>query len=212
MNKKARAYRHLVKPAVLAAGLLMAGAASAAAAVPAAGHTVTTAPGRYISMYEPGAQPGTGGGLRVLSLGGRTYVLPAGVTQEQFGNTGTRPSGTRYTLTVKGVNLAGQPDSGDRVSALDADATSLTEYQTGQFKNGMAKFSVPAGPFWLLGSFYSKPGGDRIVLHPEINVTGNTTVQLDAGSANSKIEFVTARPTTVDSEIFKLVFLTAAAP
>jgi hypothetical protein len=66
------------------------------------------------------------------------------------------------------------------VRAIDADATSLGQDGNQQFKNGTAKFSVPAGPFWLLAYFYSQPGGSRIVLHPQINVTGNTTVRLDA--------------------------------
>lgn len=208
---------HLPKSAVLAAGLVLptvagAGAATTSATTPA----MAIAPGYFVVVNGLGAQSGAGG-LPALSLKGRIYVLPGGATRARFGNAQAQPSAARYTLTVLGTNLSGKPDNGDTVTAIDADNASRIWHQGDQqFNNGVAKFSVPAGHFWLRGFFVARSGsrvlGAHIDLSPEITVTGNTTVRMDARAADSKIQFVTARRTTVDSEVFELNYLTAAAP
>ena len=116
-----------------------------------------------------------------------------------------RPAVPMHTLTVKGTNLAGKPDTGDSVLLLNVDDTkTLDPIQSQQrFDHGVAKFSVPAGHYFALGGFGSAkvqghPGpATRYVVLPQFTVTGNTTVTMHETAADSKVTMVTPRPTTV---------------
>jgi hypothetical protein len=114
-----------------------------------------------------------------------------------------RPDFPMHTLTVKGTNLAGRPDTGDAVVLLDMDST-LVNTQIGSvsvFYHGTAKYSVPAGHYLAVGYFteFSGPkmAGFRVVTLPQFTVAANTTVALDERTANSRVAFVTPRPSVV---------------
>jgi hypothetical protein len=114
-----------------------------------------------------------------------------------------RPDFPMHTLTVKGTNLAGRPDTGDTVVILDTDST-LFDAQIGSvsvFYHGTAKYSVPAGHYLAIGYFTDFSGpkmvGFRVVTVPQFTVAANTTVALDERTANSRVEFVTPRPSVV---------------
>jgi hypothetical protein len=110
-----------------------------------------------------------------------------------------------YTLTVKGINLTGQPDTGDGVLVLNVDNTKLPgpAQRQREFHDGVAKFSVPAGHYFALGGFDGikihghRGPATRYVVLPQFTVTGNTTVTMRAASASSKVTMVTPRPATV---------------
>ena len=89
-----------------------------------------------------------------------------------------------HTLTVRGTTLSGRPDTGDLVTLIDADNASrfwTFGQDTEPFYHGIAKFSVPAGHFWVIGTFDDVTAthylGTRLVLPPEITVSRNTTVR-----------------------------------
>jgi hypothetical protein len=231
---------HLLTRAVVTAGLAAAVAAGAAmtttahpaaAATPAATATAAQAhqadrpaflvTGEQVSAAAAGAPrvsilagaPGSAGPLQVLRLGGVSVALagtPATARQA------AAPAGTTHTLTVRGTNLAGKPDNGDTAMIVDADNSSLTRNDRAVFRNGIATFTVPAGHFLVFGLFEQLRGGQpfglRVDIPPEVTVTKNTTVQTSAAAATSKIQFLTARPATVYSEIFELDLLTDQAP
>jgi hypothetical protein len=142
---------------------------------------------------------GTYGALAVV-VTTISLVPPAGAA-------GGRPAMAvpMHTLTVKGTNLAGKPDSGDSVLLLNVDNTrTLDPIQSQQpFDHGVAKFSVPAGHYFALGQFgsvtvHGHPGpATRYVVLPQFTVTGNTTVTMHETAADSKITMVTPRPATV---------------
>ena len=73
-----------------------------------------------------------------------------------------RPSYLMHTLTVRGTTLSGRPDTGDLVTLIDADNASRF-WTFGQdmesFYHGIAKFSVPAGHFWVIGTFHGTCAG-----------------------------------------------------
>ena len=124
-----------------------------------------------------------------------------------------------HTLTVRGTTLSGRPDTGDVVSLIDADNASRF-WTFGEdmesFDHGTAKFSVPAGHFWVIGTFFHGTFthylGTRLVLPPEITVSRDTTVRLAERAADSRVQFATPRPTVVYSSIFERIYLTDRAP
>ena len=130
-----------------------------------------------------------------------------------------RPSYLMHTLTVHGTTLSGRPDTGDLVTLIDADNASrfwTFGQDTEPFYHGIAKFSVPAGHFWVIGTFEDLRGtrylGTRLVLPPEITVSRNATVALAERAADSRVQFLTPRPADVYSSIFERDYLTDRAP
>jgi hypothetical protein len=114
-----------------------------------------------------------------------------------------RPDFPMHTLTVKGTDLAGHPDTGDTVVLWDMDSV-LFNSQIAPFSffyHGIAKYSVPAGHYLAIGYFTdlsgSKIAGFRAVTLPQFTVAGNTTIALDERTASSQVEFVTPRPSVV---------------
>jgi hypothetical protein len=122
-----------------------------------------------------------------------------------------RPQFVQRTLTVKGRNLAGHPDSGDNVLVFNADncARFGDPVETDNvFDHGVAKFSVPAGHYWAIGQFLRFAGGGfrlHLAVLPQFTVSGNTTVQVAGRSATSKITFATPRPAVSEQTTFTLV-------
>jgi hypothetical protein len=106
-----------------------------------------------------------------------------------------RPDFPMHTLTVRGTDLAGRPDTGDQVEVLNAanwhtfgdPIESLSV-----FYHGVARFSVPAGTYWAIGFFGTVT--PRMVVLPQFTVTGqHTTVSL-AESLARKVMMRTPRP------------------
>jgi len=71
-----------------------------------------------------------------------------------------------HSLTVTGTNLSGKPDTGDQVMIFNTDdATRFAGPALGTFHNGVAKFSVPAGHYWVIGGLphpAQETPGDRV--------------------------------------------------
>jgi hypothetical protein len=204
-----------------------------------AGH-VPVLPGVTITSSGPGTAEGylTAAGARVFGTAlarqfaadhagggyGQDGLFAGGVTMTLAGaaarpGPAARPEFVMHTLTVQGTNLSGRPDTGDEVDLIDADNASRfwsIGEDSNTFYHGVAKFSVPAGHFWVIGYFYQLRDG-RVVstcidVLPEITVTRNTTVQTAARAANSEVQFVTSRPAAVYSSIFELDYETYHAP
>lgn len=111
-----------------------------------------------------------------------------------------RPDFVQHTLTVQGSDLAAKPDTGDEVLVFNADNCARFSDPVESeniFRDGVAKFSVPAGHYWAIGCFFRQSGSGftaRIVILPQFTVERNTTVHVAERSASSRITFATPRP------------------
>lgn len=127
-----------------------------------------------------------------------------------------RPAAPLHTLTVRGVALSGQPDTGGVVGLVDADKASVTYQDVEPFRHGIVTFRVPSGHFWVEAYFPDYQGtrylGSRLVLLPQFAVDGNTTVRVAERAADSRVQFVTPRTAALYSSIVSLVYLTYHAP
>jgi hypothetical protein len=106
-----------------------------------------------------------------------------------------RPDFQMYTLTLNGINPAGQKDTGDLVIVYNVD--SLQKY-AGQadFVNGKAKISVPKGHYAAICFFYNfTTGAVSGVTLPTFTVSGDdSAVTVDARTATSPVSVSTPRP------------------
>lgn len=108
------------------------------------------------------------------------------------------PDFPMYTVSLKGIDAAGAPDSGDSIEIINLD--DLRRYNGFPFFNkGLAKVSLPAGHYRVLVSFvdFTSNFTLRTVLSPEFTVSGNRSLRIDARSANAKVRMTTPRPATV---------------
>ena len=110
----------------------------------------------------------------------------------------------KYTLTIKGVNLAGAPDIGDAVQVFSATSMTWNENTIGPvpvFRHGLVTMHVPAGKYWLIGQFRS---GDsfRMDIPAQVTVTGNTTASVSARAADSEVTAATPRPAVLADAVF----------
>lgn len=106
-----------------------------------------------------------------------------------------------HTLTVTATNGAGKPDTGDTVVVFDGadlEAFGLNFNEScSKFYHGVAKFSVPTGSYWVIGSFGNSAATTFWAdIHPQVPVARNTVVHLAQSAATSKVTMVTPRPTT----------------
>lgn len=105
----------------------------------------------------------------------------------------TRPAAS-HTLTVKGIDWNGNPDNGDSVNVYNVDdlnlfATTLT------FSSGQAQATVPDGHYSLISFFFDFSSANIYeVSVPQVTVSKDTTVTLDARDATSKISVSTPKP------------------
>jgi hypothetical protein len=156
---------------------------------------------------------------------GRDGLFGGGVSVTLAGNAArarphrARPDFRMHTLTVLGTAPSGKPDTGDLVNIVDADEASrfwTIGQDSNEFYHGVTKFSVPTGHFLLDGVFTELRGnryvGTRLDLLPEITVTKNMTVRLSALAADSRVQFVTPRPTVIQAVVFETDYLTYHAP
>lgn len=113
-----------------------------------------------------------------------------------------RPLYAMHTLTVRGLDETGKPDTGDSMFAFNVDDSDRfgDQLETQQvFSGGAVKFSLPAGHYALIGYFIGiSTAGQltdvRIVSRPDLLVTKNATTTLDATTATDQVQMVTPRP------------------
>jgi hypothetical protein len=148
-----------------------------------------------------------------ITLAGAGPVAAARAGHPAAGHPATvRPAFKMHTLTVRGTNLAGKPDTGDDVFIANADSVNrfntLSENDN-FFWHGAAKFSMPAGHYWAFVTFFrlTKSGGSlRFVVVPQFSVSGQHSVlRVAEKSASSKVTMHTARPTTDFQTTFEIV-------
>jgi hypothetical protein len=133
--------------------------------------------------------------------GGVSVSLPGAAS------TPAHPDFPMHVLTVKGTNLAGKPDTGDVVDVLNVtDTAAFGAFLDSEnaFFHGTAKYSVPAGTYWAIGTFFTG-NGFRIDVLPQFTVTGDTTKQVSEQAATSKVSFVTPRRATLQDQNLTLV-------
>ena len=193
------------RPALPGVTITRAGAGTAAGYLTAAGgRAFGAALARQAAADHGRASYGTDGlfahGLSVTLAGSR--VLPRAPRRPRF---------VQHTLTVRATDLAGRPDNGDTVFVFNADNCNRfgDPFESSNvFRNGVTRFSVPAGHYWAFGdflSFDSFPLVDRVPILPQFTVSGNTTVSLDERSATSEVGFTTPRPSVAQSLSFTVL-------
>lgn len=120
-----------------------------------------------------------------------------------------QPKAPKYTLTIKGFNLAGQPAGPDGMvqvysaSSITWDANNVGP--TPAFKHGVVTMRVPAGKYWVIGLFPSA-ATYRMDIAPQATVTGNTAVTIRERAANSEVAATTPRPAVLDDSAFNSSF------
>jgi hypothetical protein len=120
----------------------------------------------------------------------------------------TRPAFKMHTLTIRGRNLAGKADTGDDVFIASADNVArfdgLAETDN-FFYHGAARFSVPAGHYWALATFFTG-NSIRLVVVPQFTVSGqHSTLRIAEKSASSKVTMPTPRPAQNFQTTFEVV-------
>jgi hypothetical protein len=111
------------------------------------------------------------------------------------------PRSVMRTLTVTANGPDGKPDTGDTAIVYNTDDGNL--FDSNEFANpfyqGVAKFSVPEGHYSVLGLFFETDADGNVTAvrysaQPELTVSTDTSVKVDAQRANSKVTWVTPRP------------------
>lgn len=99
-----------------------------------------------------------------------------------------------HTLTVNGIDDNGQPDQGDVVIVVNLTDTRLFDLAE-SFYQGQFKVSVPGGDYALLSFFYDTQRSTvRLVVLPQVSVTADGAVTLDARTATAPITVTTPKP------------------
>jgi hypothetical protein len=119
-------------------------------------------------------------------------IAPAGATVPAAPR--ARPDFPMFTLTLNGINPAGQKDNGDLVLVYNVD--NLRKY-TGEavFGNGRAKISVPTGHYTAICFFFNfTTGAVAEAMLPQFTVSGNASVTLDGRDSTAPVSVHTPRP------------------
>jgi hypothetical protein len=135
-------------------------------------------------------------------LAGVSIALAGSSASTSSASTGTRPDFPMRTLTVHALGLNGKPDNGDTVFIGNTDRTlryvGLNE-TTNFFYHGAAKFSLPAGHYWAIATYFTFNSAIpqlRMEVVPQFTVSGaHSTLRLDARRASSEVTVATPRPT-----------------
>jgi hypothetical protein len=147
---------------------------------------------RQWAADRAGGRFGTDG----LFASGLSIGVPGVVGGLSQGRAPARPDFPMHTLTVTGTTASGRPDTGDTVEVYDVnDLAAFAE--TGYFYHGTAKFSVPAGTYWALGTFVNSSGRLAVVREDvlsQFSVRGNSRVRMTARAASSQVTVATPRP------------------
>ncbi|HEY2550004.1 MAG TPA: S8 family serine peptidase [Streptosporangiaceae bacterium] len=122
------------------------------------------------------------------------------------------PAFKMSTLTVRGTNLRGKPQTGADIFILNADSFARFEglQETDNFLvHGVAKFSVPVGHYWMLATFFrfTRTGGSlRMVVLPQFSVgAGRSTVHVAETAASSKVTTAVSRPVNIAQQGFEVL-------
>ncbi len=116
-----------------------------------------------------------------------------------------QPKVPKYTLTIKGFNLAGAPASVNAsVQVFSATSMRWNENTIGgvpAFRHGLVTMHVPAGKYWLIGQFRSGHNF-RMDIPAQVTVTGNTTATVSARAAGSEVTATTPRRAVLADAVF----------
>jgi hypothetical protein len=140
------------------------------------------------------------GGVRISLAGARPALAP-------------RQDSPMHTLTVRGIDAAGQPANGGGVIVANvnhAEAFGEGFNALRAFRNGVATFRVPAGTYWAVGVFDAgavtwgggpddtarASGAARMVVLPQFAVPDDKTITVDARKAVSRLRLSTPLPAT----------------
>ncbi len=141
-----------------------------------------------------------------MFAGGVSIGLPG-----QTAAAAARPHYVMHTLTVTGTDLAGHPDTGDLVSVFNVD--NLLKFgdpveTSNVFYDGSVKFSVPAGHYMAIGTFFDTSATTitafRTVILPQFTVAGDTTVAVDEPTATNQVQMVTPQPAVTQDATFTI--------
>jgi hypothetical protein len=105
-----------------------------------------------------------------------------------------RPRFQMYTLTLNGINSAGQKDTGDQILVYNTD--NLLKF-AGQatLQNGRAKISVPTGDYTAICFFFNfTTGAVTEAMVPQFTVHGDSSVTVDGRAATVPVSVSTPRP------------------
>jgi hypothetical protein len=116
-----------------------------------------------------------------------------------------RPTATKYTLTIKGFDLAGKPANLDGwIQVFSATSMTWNENTIGPdpaFRHGVVTMHVPAGKYWLVGQFRSAHSF-RMDVPAQLTVTGDTTGTVSARAAGSEVTAATPRRAVLADAVF----------
>ncbi|HLX48838.1 MAG TPA: hypothetical protein VKS82_10950 [Streptosporangiaceae bacterium] len=183
-----------------------------AGAVPAATHSAVSQPIAVAALTGAKALTLSNGTRAVLAVpraaagvtGRARSFMPAGLNGTcVYGYVPTpgqrglpvQPGAQKYTLTIKGRNLAGAPDTGDFVQVFSATSLKWDENTLGLvwvFRHGLTTLHVPAGKYWLTALFGHRHNL-RVDKPAQVTVTGNTTAAVSARAASSEVTATTPR-------------------
>jgi len=127
------------------------------------------------------------------------------------------PGARTVTVTLKGTTESGRPDNGDLVLLGDVDNSNAAGTGLAVFRHGAARFRCPPGTYWAVALFaqvsaHQHLTGMRMVVLPQFTVTGNTTRQVRAAAATSKVTLATPRPAIIRSAGLTVVRTAPHAP
>lgn len=149
------------------------------------------------------------GGTTVALVGGP--VVPSAV----------RPHFPMHTLTVRGTDAAGRPDTGDDVFVYNVDDSvrfgANPNEALGVFDGGSTRYSVPAGHYSALALFADLDADRqvtslRVVARPQFTVSADQTLAVAAKEATSEVTMVTPRPSLPVEGGFVVRRVAAAGP
>jgi hypothetical protein len=130
-----------------------------------------------------------------------------GAAQSGFGPKAApaQPKIPKYTLTIKGFDLAGAPANLDgSVQVFSATSMIWNENTIGgvpAFRHGLVTMHVPAGKYWLIGQF--RTGNTfRMDIPAQVTVTGNTTATVSARAADSEVTAATPHRAVLADAVF----------
>ncbi|MGW4065181.1 hypothetical protein ACWEGE_43315 [Amycolatopsis sp. NPDC004747] len=154
-------------------------------------------------QFKEDTARGRFGGQGLFADGVR-YALPGAPSRRAV-----RPRSVMRTVSVDATDIAGRPaDTGIAFLYNTDDGDTLAPDENfNYFFGGTAKFSVPDGHYSALGVFWTtdadgNPTELRFSAQPELTVTADATVRVDAKRASSKLTWVTPRPALLDDTGF----------
>ena len=175
---------------------------------------LTLGNGTRVAVEAPWAatagQTGMTGRVRTFTAAQPNYFCFYGVAQNGFAPAAApaqapaQPNVTKYTLTIKGFNLSGAPDTGDSVQVFSATSMRWNENTVGPtpvFRTGLVTMHVPAGKYWVIGMFTGRHSF-RMDIPAQVTVTGNTTATVSARAASSEVSTTTPRQAVLADAVF----------